>query len=321
MTLHPAFLGSTSGGYSAPEEPPDPPDPPDPDAWGDDVAWGTRPTQATQIVLNGVENVTVSNLNFNGHTHSGFVYDSAASSNAHVCIRVLNSNQVTIENCDFFDVSEPIEVYNSSNVTVTYNRCHGILGPGERVGDPSEQTGNFLQTHGGSTFVLVDYNKIIAMSPTLWDPWSGAHELGPEDIISLFGSSHSSARYNEIDGTGYTRAYGTGTILGDGFGDDCDISYNTYLNPGQVGIAIAGGYGHTMDGNVIYRAGDQEPGSGNTAAYYWDYNGNGIGGGVISNNRCKWVNGGGLWNPGGATEINNNWDDDSVDPDDLEVVL
>lgn len=288
--------------------------------WGDGAAWQSRPVQATNIIISGSSGVTIDNLYFDGTAYSNYVYDSGASSNAHVCIRILNSSNITIENCDFFQVSEPIEVYNSSNVEVRYNRCHGILGPGERV---NEQTGNFLQTHpgGGCDYVWVHHNKIIAMGPGPWDPWSGAHELGPEDVISFFGASNCTAEYNEIDATGYERAFGTGTILGDGGGSDNLIQYNTYLNPGQVGIAVAGFYRNHLIGNIIYREAGQVTGSGNTAAYYWGYNGNPIGDGLIQDNRAKWYGGGGLWNPGGAVLVNNNWDDNSIDPNDLEVVL
>lgn len=290
--------------------------------WGDGVPYGTRPIQSTPITISGANNVVIDNLFFDGLTYGAFQY---SGSNSHVCISVMNSTNVTITNCDFLAVSECVQVYQSSNVTVEWNRCNGITGPGERVG---AQTGNFLQTHGTApacSYVYVRNNKIIAMYPyppaAAYDPWGGTHELGPEDVISFFGASNSIAQYNQIDATGYQRDFGTGTILGDAFGDDAQIRDNTYLNPGQVGIAVAGGFNHVMDGNVIIREAGQVPGSGNTLAYYWDYNGNGIGGGVVSNNRGLAEIGGTFWNPGGATEINNNWNDTSLNPSDYLITL
>jgi hypothetical protein len=285
--------------------------------WGDGVLWGNRPVQSSPIGINGQSDVIIDNLFFDGLTYSDFQY---SGSNSHVCVNIENSNNITVRNCDFYQVSECVQIYNSSNVTIEWNRTDGITGPAERVG---AQTGNFSQTHGGSSFVFVRNNKIKATIP-VYDPWGGDHQLGTEDVISLFGCSDSAAEYNQIDATNYVRDYGTGTILGDGFGDRCIIRENTYLNPGQVGIAIAGGFDHQMLGNIVFREFGQHipEDSGNTGGYYWDYNGNGIGGGLLQDNRILFNEGNqGFWNDGGAEDINNNWEDSSVTREEVEVIL
>ncbi len=306
--IHPALLASSGGVWEGSGG----------GDWGDGKSFGNRSEQTSIIVIDGEDGTVIDDLFFDGVANSVFQYDSGEPGNSHVCIRILNSTNITVRNCDFLELSEPIEVYNSDVVLVEYSRADGITGPAERVG---QQTGNFLQTHGGSTFVTVANNKIIAIGS--YDPWAGAHQLGTEDVISLFGASNCVAEYNAIDATGYTRDFGTGTILGDGFGDDNVIRYNTYLNPGQVGIAVAGGHRNELIGNIIYRAAGQRLGAGNTAAYYWDYNEDGMSGGLIQDNRAKWYEGGGLWNPGPppATVIDNDWDDDTIDPADLVVTM
>ena len=280
--------------------------------WGDGVAFGARPVRSTTLVLSGASNQTIENLDFNSYLNpdSPFIYDSSAAGNAHVCIRLLNCTNITIRNVDFHNVSEPIEIYGGSGHVVEYCRVDGITGPGERV---NEQTGNFVQTHGYPTNIRIRYNKVKCMNLD-FDPWGGVHELGTEDIVSFFSASDSICEYNQFDATGYVRDYGTGTILGDGSGDDNIIRYNTYLNPGQVGIAVAGGHRNQLIGNTIWRDSGQHPGSGNTAAYYWDYDSAGMSGGYVADNRAYFQGGGGFWNPGPppAVTSNNNWNDPSI---------
>lgn len=293
--------------------------------WGDGAAFGSRPAQTSTIHLNGQSSVVIENLHFDGGADPVFIWRPNEGHNTHVPIMLENCSNVIIRYCDFEDVSEGIALATCNGVTVEYCRMNGLVGPGERVteagghdGPVTEQTGNFLQTIGGSN-VHVRNNKIITY--TSLDPWAGEYIRGPEDVISLYGASDSDVMYNQIDATDYFRDFGTGTILGDGFGDDCTIAFNTYLNPGQVGIAVAGGYNHLMEGNLIYRDIGQVLGSGNTAAYFWDYNGNGIGGGVVKDNRARFQEGGGFWNPDGATEINNNWNDTGLARSEVEFTL
>ena len=300
-----------------PVEPPvEPPPPPPPsDGWGDGKTFGNRTTQSSQIVISGQNNVVIDNLFFE---EGKFIWQNGRSHNAHVPIRVINSQNVIIKNCDFRNVSQVVSVEgNSSDITVEYTRTDGIVGPGSRV---DEQTGNFLQTVSSSIRrVVVSNNKILVT--TGLDPWGGTQETMTEDVISFFAASDCTAEFNQIDATGYVRDYGTGIIAGDATGDGHTVRSNTLLNPGQVGLATAGGYGHRFFDNLIWKDADQNPGSGNTAAYFWDYNGAGIGDGLYQNNRAKWHGGGGFWNPGGAQQINNNWNDSTLDRDLLVFTL
>lgn len=295
--------------------PPPPPPPPPPTDWGDGAVFGSRPSQTQPIVISGEDGVVIENLGFEG---GPFIWREGRGHNAHVPIRIINSRNVLIRNCDFKDVSEVVSVEgNSSDILVQYTRTKGIVGPGSRV---DEQTGNFLQTVSSSIVrVLVTHNKIVV--PTTLDPWGGQYERFTEDVISFYAASECLAEYNQIDATGYERDYGTGIIAGDASGNGHVIRGNSLLNPGQVGLATAGGFGHRFYNNAIWRDGDQRPGSGNTAAYFWGYQGNPIGDGLYQGNRAKWIGGGGFWNPGGAEEVGNDWDDDTLDRDLFEVTL
>ena len=290
----------------------EPPPPPSGD-WGDGKAFGARPTQVNQIRLVGQSDVVIDNLAFQ---EGNFIYQDGRGHNAHVCILLEGCTNITIRNCDFSNVSEPVAVIGGSNILVEYTRTDGIVGPGSRV---DEQTGNFLQTVNQPSNVRIRNNKIIAT--TNLDPWGGQYETMTEDVISLFSASDCLVEFNQIDATGYTRDSGTGIIAGDANGDRHMIRGNTLLNPGQVGLATAGGFGHRFYDNIVYKEPGQFAGSGNTAAYFWGYQGNPIGDGRYEGNRVKWHDGGGFWNPGGAVDTGNNWDDDSLNPDDLRITL
>jgi len=285
--------------------PVDPPvDPPTGD-WGDGVTFMDRTPQDNQIWLTNETGIVIDGLMFDGTTDSEYTYMPGRASNAHVCIYLDNCTDITIRNIDFLHVSQPIAVYGGSNILVEYCRADGVTGPGLRVG---EQTGNFIQTYGSPTGVRVLNNKVI----------TGQGYGDPADILSLFSASDSELGFNQVDGTGYLDGrYGTGAILGDGGGNNNRVHNNTFLNSGQVAIGIAGGFGNIVEDNIIYSDHDFD----NTAAYYWDFYAAGIGDGGFRNNRSKFVRGGGLWNPDGGFDEGNVWDDDTIDPADLVVVL
>lgn len=293
-----------------PVEPPvEPPTP----GWGDGRSFGSR-NESGVIHLRGESGVTIENLFFEGHW-----WLPNRPHNAHVSILLEDCTDITIRNCDFQNVSEPVAIIGGSNITVEFTRTNGIVGPGSRV---DEQTGNFLQTVNRPTGVRILDNKIIAT--TTVDPWNGAYETMTEDVISLFSASNCEVSRNQIDATGYTRDSGTGIIAGDANGDNHLVSSNTLLNPGQVGLATAGGFGHRFLDNKIWKDRGQFAGSGNTAAYFWGYQGNPIGDGLYRGNRAKWHDGGGLWVADGTptpVQIDNDWDDDTLDRDDLVVTL
>ena len=291
-----------------PVEPPV--DPPPTGDWGDGKGFGSRP-EGGVIHLRNESDIVIDNKFFEGRW-----WMPNRGHNEHVCILLENCTNITVRNCDFENVSEPVAVIGGSNILVEYTRTRGIVGPGSRV---DEQTGNFLQTVGQPSNVRIRNNKIVAT--TAVDPWNGQYHTMTEDVISLFSASNCLVEFNQIDATGYSSDSGTGIIAGDANGDNHVVRGNSLLNPGQVGLATAGGFGHRFYDNVIWKDADQNPGSGNTAAYFWGYNGNAIGDGRYEGNRAKWNGGGGFWNPGGAVNVGNDWDDDSLNRDDLVITL
>ena len=268
---------------------------------GSQPLFGTRPIHEGQLVVTGDGNI-IENLFFKDMPYQ---FDGT---NGHVGILLNGATNTTIRNCDFQNMSEPIVVWGGGQVLIEDNRCDGITGPSVRH---NVQTGNFVQTVEAPTFVTIRRNKIKGGDT--------------EDIISLWSASDSLVEDNQIDGTGWSSLSGTGIILGDGTGHRNVARDNTLYNPGQVGVCIAGGWDHTVENNVIYQEAGH-PGA-NIAAYCYDYSNTTppMSGHAFIGNRAYYqkedgsLNG--FWNPGGADNVGNNWEDATIDPADLRVVL
>lgn len=297
------------GVWEPPTPPIDPPiDPPDPDGWGDGVKWNTRPVEDGVLHLNGATNEVI----------EGKMWKNipVGSGNSHVCVMLTNCSDITIRNCDFDTIAQPIAVMGGTRIKVEFNRANNITGPSARLG---QQNGNFLQTVNGPTEVEVVDNKIKGGDT--------------EDIISGYSAKGMLIARNQIEGAGsglinggWTSASGTGFILADGGGSDQIAEYNTLLNPGQVGGAIAGGTNCIMRHNVAYQLSQSPRASSNVGFYVLNYYGEPFGGHTVHNNRAKvWSDGGGVWNgsyiPGTADVYDNNWNDDSIDAEALKVVF
>lgn len=274
--------------------------------WGDGETFADRPNQATVLQYDSQDNFTIEDLYFDG-TGGAFQVNQSSPTNGHVCILLTNCNNVTVRYIDFEDVSQPIAILGGSNITVEYCRANGITGPHERF---DVQNGNFVQTVNEPEDVYILNNKIIGGDT--------------EDIISMFSAVTCEVAYNQVDGTGWSSDSGTGIILGDGGGSDQWIHDNTLLNPGQVGLAIAGGINGLIEDNIIYGP-PGIPGS-NIGAYCNNYYpAEPFGSNQFNNNRIWYRQEGGgsnsWWNPGGASTSGNVFEDTSLDPADYAVVM
>lgn len=191
------------------------------------AAFGTRPESGI-VNCSGRSGVTITGLSFEG------------IGNDQPAITIMNCHDVVISQNDFIDDTEPIYVQDSTNVTITANRYRNITGPYQRNGS---HRGNFTQwqnSFGGS----IDHNVGIGGNT--------------EDIVSIFQSGGADSAHplviedNTFQGTNWTSASGSGIMLGDGGGSHVIVRNNTLINPGQVGIGVAGGSDiHVLD-NTVY---------------------------------------------------------------------
>jgi hypothetical protein len=205
-----------------------------------------------------------------------------------------------------------VYVVNSTNVTVTWNRFQNI-GDGT-IGSGHSNYVQFNRSTGG----YIAHNKGIGGNT--------------EDMISLFQSGGASAssplivEYNAFQGTNWTSGSGSGTMAGDAGGSHIVVRYNTYLNPGQVGIGVPGGSDIHVLNNTTYGA---QRGKSNVGIYVWNQGSGTCSGIEAGGNRVFWINASGkanpAWNAGNCGTVSNwdtnTWQDATIDPATLQVAL
>lgn len=216
----------------------------------------------------------------------GFTYEEGISFE--------NSNGLSVERCLFNNNAGAIYTLNSSNINVI----------------DSQFLNTWMRRTGGSArgqFVQVQGSNDIIISGNKGENFQG--ESNPEDIISFHSSSNGVCKNNMFRGGGPSSS-GGGIICGDNGGNNVVLEYNTLLNPGQYGTAIAGGTNMKILNNKIYS--EQKPWS-NNPLYVWAQ-GNQIGissNATVKDNRVHWVDRNGAinngWNAGNIS--NTAWED------------
>ena len=187
-------------------------------------------------------------------------------------IHLEKCHDVTIRANDFARVAQAITAVDSTNIRVEWNRYEDILGPHARVGLHRANFVQFDKVQGG----YIGHNK--------------GRGGDTEDIVSLHDSGGAEAaplivEQNHFEGTNWTSESGSGIALGDGGSTYSIARDNTLLNPGQVGIFIAGGTNHQILDNVVY--GETRPSS-NVGIYVWDQTDDPCSGHTVRGNQVQW---------------------------------
>ena len=156
------------------------------------------------------------------------------------------------------------------------------------------------------------------------------------DIVSIYKSGGPDAAHPLIledlqyQGNGWQDPSGSGVMLGDQGGGHIIARRIHLLNPGAVGIGIAGGVDIHVTDNVIYGA--KMPGS-NIGLYVNNQSGQPSSGHEVARNRIYWLKSDGslnwAWNAGNCGPIigwagapgTNVWNDTTIDPASLVVTL
>lgn len=204
-------------------------------------------------------------------------------------INIENAQNITIENSIIRDISNAafgsnrnnaIEIENSSNITIRSNFIGDINSDiSENSGDRGSRSisvvgsaweisidGNHFANAGrnavqlsrvrGATGISITNNLIEGRAR--WDS-------DFEDMINLFSSSGTPDDPIRISGNtmrnGGPSRSGTGIIVGDGEPNSGDTQYvvvedNVLIDPGHVGINLAGGNNITVANNIIVGTGD-----------------------------------------------------------------
>jgi nitrous oxidase accessory protein NosD len=194
---------------------------------------------------------------------------------------------VTIRSVDFLNVAEGVYALNSSNIRVIDSRYSNITGPAQpRTGANVANFVQFNNVAGG----LIDHNK--------------GKGGDTEDIVSVYQSDHVTVQDNQFEGTNWTSGSGSGIALADGGGSDNTAQRNILVNPGQVGIFIAGGLNNRILDNTIY---GQQRLKSNVGLYVWNQSSSPCSGQEVSRNRVWWRNEAGssnsAWNAGNCGTV------------------
>lgn len=247
---------------------------------------------------NGVSNVHIYNNQIGpcGPTENG------------VGISVNNAHEITVDHNSFDDVASGLYATSSTNnIVFDHNYATRIRGPFPR--------GQIVQFNG----VNGSGHKVTC---NVSDQTTPGYKTGTEDHVNMYKSSGTAAspiliKYNKIRGGGPSQS-GGGLMAGDEGSSYITIDTNILVNPGQYGIAIAGGHDNKLLNNEVYSA--SFPWT-NIGSFVWNQYAPASYGHEVSGNRVNWTNSSGAannwWdgaNSGPITMSNNVFGDSSIGP-------
>lgn len=239
------------------------------------------------IIVQSSESVIVSNVYIHGDGQSGSGVDITSSQN------------VSIADNRIENVRTGVYALDSGGVRVERNQFLNMTGPMPR--------GQFVQ-----------FNKVSAAGNRVKCN-VGRNLLGhsqPEDAISLHNSRGNpddpiQVIGNKIHGGGPSLS-GGGIMLGDGGGAHQVARDNVLVDPGQYGIAVAGGTDIAATNNRIYA---RQQSFTNVGLYVWNQDSSTCSSITVHSNEVNWFNNRGLqnpsWNAGNCGSVmgwdRNNW--------------
>lgn len=256
--------------------------------------------KAAAKVISGQSNVVIENLQFADITGNG--------------LNINGSNNIIIRNC-FFNkgTAEAISIENSSTITIENCLFNGVTTgvyalQSQTIKITGNQFVNVRQRSGGGRGQFVQFNNVTGAGSAIENNKGEnfAGESDPEDLISLFSSSGTAAspisvRNNMFRGGGPSLS-GGGIMSGDYGGGYQVVENNTLLDPGQYGIAAAGGNNISLINNKIYAK--QQPFT-NNPLYVWAQQGASCSNITVKGNRVNWTDKNGTknngWNAGNCS--------------------
>ncbi|MCJ8208943.1 PA14 domain-containing protein [Mucilaginibacter sp. RS28] len=180
------------------------------------------------------------------------------------CISLKNCYNVHITNCKLYNSSEVgIYLLNCKNITVDYsyftNVSTGVYVDHSTEGGIVVNNNQFLNMKGPfPRGQFVQFNNVNGPNSSV-SYNKGENVLGqsyPEDAISIYQSNGTTSSPIKVAGNwirgGGPSQSGGGIMLGDMGGSNAIASDNILVNPGQYGMAIAGGNNNQILNNKIY---------------------------------------------------------------------
>jgi nitrous oxidase accessory protein NosD len=252
------------------------------------------------LVLNGINNKIIENVIIKGGTvhcinvlncNNITIRNCRLISSKGSGINISNSKSITVINCYFANVATGVYAYKSQQISVLKNSFKNMQGP-----FPRGQMIQFNEVTGNGN--RINYNKCQNIL--------GASH--PEDALNIY-KSHGTMRSpiqiigNQIRGGGPSKS-GGGIMAGDNGGGYIIVKGNILVNPGQYGIAIAGGNHINIIQNTVF---GKRQSFTNVGIYVWNQHNSGCASNSISGNKVNWTNAqgesNGSWNNGNCGKV------------------
>lgn len=270
------------------------------------IVTGLHITAANGPCIQG-SNVT------NVHIHDNRIGPCGASIDPNgIGISMEDAAAIQIDHNSFDDIASAFYVtgYNGGGSDLYFHHNHAtrIRGP-----LPRGQLVQFNNVRGSGNQILCNVSEQTS-------PGYGA---GPEDHINMFSSQGTPASpiryaYNKIRGGGPSQS-GGGMLAGDNDGAYFIMESNILIDPGQYGIAVAGGHDVQMLNNKVYSP--TAHAWSNNGAFVWNQYAPPCYNITARGNRVYYINRDGLpnagWNAGNCGTVagwdtDNNWTDQTL---------
>lgn len=254
---------------------------------------GLNYTASPPISLNGAHDIIISGLaiqNAQGicihlqNCYNIIIRNCKLGPAKQTGIEAYQCKNITVDSCYIFSVSTGLYAEQSSSVQFKFNSVKNVQGPYPKG-------------------AMVQYNNVSGIGNRVMfnrcENISGASN--PEDAISMYKSKGTAddpilIAGNWIRGGGPSKN-GGGILLGDNGGAYIIAKNNILVNPGNYGMAIAGGTNMQIINNKIYSSQTEIS---NVGIYIWNQSNSGCSLNTISGNQVTWTRFTG--------EANNNWD-------------
>lgn len=271
------------------------------------------------IILENCSDITIISCDLRSIQASGVknlrIYNSRIRHSTNNAVSLDGCHDVVVQGNLFEKVATGVYAHQSTRVQVVGNLCFDVQGP-----LPRGQLVQFDKVTGPDNLIMG--NVAINRHP----------QSNPEDVINIYQSvgtpdspiriEHNHLAGDPERGSQDLSSSGSGIMLGDGGGQHQLCLNNTLVNPGQVGIGVAGGGEIQVRGNTIVGT---KSNVANVGLYTWNqYAGAPAGAITVADNRVRWVNADGrsnpYWNGNGFTQVtqqNNAFGDARLDADAL----
>jgi len=241
-------------------------------------------TPSGVISLDGSHDITISGKSINGgpvpaislsNCYNVHITQNKLGNSTDVGIKLFNCKNITIDYNYITNVSGGVYVVQSSQggIIVNNNQFLNMNGP-----SPRGQFVQFDNVSGPNN--SISYNKGENISG----------QSNPQDAINLFMSNGTAASPIQVTGNwirgGGPSTTGSGIMLGD-YGGSYEVASNNILvDPGQCGMAIAGGDHMSIINNSIYARAQSFT---NVGIYVWGQAGYAITNSTVSGNNVKFI--------------------------------